>query len=286
MLFKGKKNSDKTGDIASELGFLGPRKAAQNPQAIEQRSVNDIIADLEASDRLREDRRTGKERRHVEHATQGVVAPSSPSREPVQIDDDLPEFGDAQRRLATHRAEIQKILDDARIVEERLVAEAANARAAAGRINLQEKQTALEAAIAAENETALMAGNAVKKRDALTADHQRYAAGVRAAQDGYAAAQATLKDAEARYHSAQSAAAEAQRLVQEREQVADSTRTLLDAAKLESDKAVRAAAVAVDGRKKAERDFAEAQNKASIYVPSAQTLEGIRAIESRVSDRR
>ena len=298
MIFKG--NKGKGADIVSELGFLGKNKQGQNvptDSQAEQRSVGDIIADLEASDRLREDRRSGTDRRAAAQAAaaaESAQAASAQKPTPVastptviknEIDGDLPVFDDAQKRLAAHRAEIQKMLDEARVVEERLVAEASKARQEAGRIQLQEKQTAVAAAIAQENEWATKSTELSKRRDDLAADHARAAASVRAAQDGMAAAQATLADVTLRLKSAQQAAEEAQKLAKEREVAAANVLLLLETAQREAAEADKRAAASFASRVKAEQQLREAEEKAHIFTPSSETLESIRAIETRVQQK-
>jgi hypothetical protein len=196
----------------------------------------------------------------------------------------LEEFGAAQHRASTHRQAIQALLDEARKVEEKIGAEAAEARATREGLRLQEKIAIAASAAELELQAIVRAADASARAEHVAAENAQASEAPRAARNEALSAAAAVAECEIRLQQAQKIAAESTRLIREIEERAQRVAVLAREAQSEAEDAERKVIECRAAHEVAETEARNARAVADSLAPSAEALEGLRSLESRVVD--
>jgi hypothetical protein len=197
----------------------------------------------------------------------------------------LEEFDDAQRRAATHRQAIEALLDEARKVEKKIAAEAAEARATREQLRLEEKIATAARAAERELQAIALANETSQRAERVAAENAQAAEALSAAGNEALSAATAVTEYEISLQLAQKIAAESEQLVREIEERAQRVAVLARDSQRQAEEAERKVAECRAAREAGESDARNAQAVADSLSPSAEALEGLRSLESRVPDR-
>ncbi|BDE06819.1 hypothetical protein WPS_20950 [Vulcanimicrobium alpinum] len=321
MLFRGKDKNWSFGIMPDRpTGGSAGDDDAQGGAA--SRKLNSILADLDAGDPrsgqerrmenipVEEERRSGSDRRESE-ATEAVAAapvatvtplptpapqpvaaavapPDPPGRPqltvvpPPEITPTSDEFAEAQRRAAEHRAAIQAMLDNARAVEERLAAEAAEARSAREKLGVDAKLAVVSSLLDEEKKAAVAAREIAQRTGRLAAEHAKATEDSVVLHAAMDAANALVEDLKRKLDDARRAFTESEARLAEGEQRLDRAAEALNATKAEAAEAARRFTECRAAREAAEADARAAQERAKSIGPSSSALEVLKSLESVV----
>jgi hypothetical protein len=239
------------------------------------------VAPLENTSEV--DARTEPEPAFVPDPVMSVPAASGDSDSAVVSEAD--EFVEAQRRAIAHREAIQAMLDEARAVEERLVAEAREAREIRARLGVEEKIALVASLVEREQQAAARGRDVMQRAERLVAEHAQ-------AEDEAAASRASIDAATAAVVECQRRLAEARRAVADSEAHANECEDRVQraaAAMLQSQREAqeteRQMAECRAAREASEADARSAQERAKSLVPSATALELLHSLEAVVRGR-
>jgi chromosome segregation ATPase len=213
------------------------------------------------------------------------VRSSEPEEAPHKLapaEDD--EFAEAQRRVFAHRQAIQALLDNARNVEERLAAEAREARETRERLRIEEKIALVASLVEREQQANALVRDVTQRVERVMVEHAKAKDDAFARSAGAEAAAAELVECQRRLAEARRAMADAEALVNECEERLQRTASSILQAQNEAQEAERKAAECRSAREAGEAEARNAQECAKSLVPSATARELVRSLEAVVRD--
>ncbi len=299
MASHAKQNGDNRSfmNIVSDIAF-GPRGSKLDDDG--KPSLDEVLTELEVSERESDDlympavnavepaRPQAQPQPAVTAAKIAAPAASEEAKAPVAGTAPAPapaapaapsaDLAEAQRRADGHRQRLEKLLGEARQIEEMLAKEAAEARALADKVNLEEKRTAAAHAAELERQAIALANDVAARRETAVAQHAQSAAEVRALREAVDAAVESVKEIETRFAEAQKLVTQTKFKLRESETKAEQATTLADNAKIEARNAERKAAKCREAREAAEAELHKAEEIASSIALTAATLERMRSL--------
>jgi chromosome segregation ATPase len=249
-------------NIVSDIAF-----GARSKPGEEKPSLNEVLTELEVSQRESDDLYD------IPPFDGGVAKQPDPPPASSEIDE-------TQRRAAGHRQRLEKLLTEARQIEEMLAKEAAEARALAEKVNLEEKRAALARAVEDERQAATQASELTARRDTVLAQQTQTAEEVRVLREALDAAAASVKAIEAQFAEAQKLVTQTKVKLRESETRAEQVTAAVDNAKIEARNAERRAAKCREARETAEAELRKVEEIANSIALTAATLERMRALGS------
>ena len=261
-------------NVVSDIAF-----GARNPKAANEdgkTNLDDVLTELEVSERESEDlympSLAVNEDKPVPRKASGPAPAAAPS---ATADSD-----DALRRAGGHRERMEKLLNEARQIEEMIAKEAAEAAALADKVNLEGKRAAMAAAAEHERQAITRANELAKRRDEAVSQHDALAAQVRESKEAVDAALKSVVELQSRLAEAQKVVTQTKTKLREGEGHLEQAHTLVDQAKVEAHNADRRAAKCSEALAAAETDLHEAEEIAKSIAATTETLERIRALSS------
>lgn len=244
--------------------------------------LNEVLTELEVSERESDDLYMPSLAVVEEKPPVNLVSDPAPKAQtkPTPAPQAAVQSDETLRRAGGHRERMEKLLNQARQIEEMIAKEAAEASVLAERVNLEEKRSA--AAQAAENELQAItrANELAQRRDAAIAQHAQVAAEVRTTKEAVDTATATVADLQARLAEAQKQVSQAKFKLRESEGKLEQATTLVDQAKVEAHNADRRAAKCSEAREAADAELAHAEEIAGSIAATTEALERIRALSA------
>lgn len=267
-------------NVVSDIAF-----GARNPKAANEdgkTNLDDVLTELEVSERESEDlympSLAVNEDKPVPRKASGpapAAAPPASSASSASSGSD-----DALRRAGGHRERMEKLLNEARQIEEMIAKEAAEAAALADKVNLEGKRAAMAAAAEHERQAITRANELAKRRDEAVAQHDALATQVRESKEAVDAALKSVVELQSRLAEAQKVVTQTKTKLREGEGHLEQAHTLVDQAKVEAHNADRRAAKCSEALAAAETDLHEAEEIAKSIAATTETLERIRALSS------
>lgn len=264
-------------NVVSDIAF-GAR-TSKSPDDDGNPRLNEVLTELEVSERESDDLympslAVVEEKPPVTLASEPVPkaqAKASPTPQPPISDETL-------KRADGHRQRMEKLLNEARQIEEMIAKEAAEATALADRVNLEEKRAA--SAQAAENELQAItrANELAQRRASAIAEHTQVAAEVRVTREAVDAATASVAELQTRLAEAQKNVTQAKFKLREHEGRLEKATALVDQVKVEAHNADRRAAKCSEVREAAEAELHHAEEVASSIAVTTEALEKLRAL--------
>lgn len=279
MASHAKQNNDNRSfmNMVSDIAF-GPRGTKSDD---EKPSLNEVLTELEVSERESDDLYMPAVNATEPVQTQASTTPTAATNAQAVREEATPSSADlaeAQRRADGHRQRLEKLLGEARQIEDMLAKEAAEARALGEKVNLEEKRAAVARASELERQAAAQANEMTQRSEAAVAQHAQSAAEVRALREAVDAALESVKEIEARFAEAQKLVTQTKFKLRESETRIEQTTTLVDNAKIEARNAERRAAKYREAREAAEAELRKAEEIASSIALTAATLERMRSL--------
>lgn len=264
-------------NVVSDIAF-----GARNPKAANEdgkTNLDDVLTELEVSERESEDlympSLAVNEDKPVPRKASGPAPAAAPPASSASSGSD-----DALRRAGGHRERMEKLLNEARQIEEMIAKEAAEAAALADKVNLEGKRAAMAAAAEHERQAITRANELAKRRDEAVAQHDALATQVRESKEAVDAALKSVVELQSRLAEAQKVVTQTKTKLREGEGHLEQAHTLVDQAKVEAHNADRRAAKCSETLAAAETDLHEAEEIAKSIAATTETLERIRALSS------
>lgn len=182
------------------------------------------------------------------------------------------------RRADGHRQRLEKLLDDARNIEEMLAKEAAEAAALAKSVNVDQARTLLAAATQSEREAAARANELTKRSEGAAAQLTQTTGELDTAREVLDAANDAVAECQARLVEAQKVVIQAKFKLRESQVRAQEASTVADAAKAEAREAERRASKLREAREAAQAEVQRAEEIAGSIAVTSAALERIRAL--------
>lgn len=267
-------------NVVSDIAFGARSSKSANDD--DGPSLKEVLTELEVSERESDDLympslAVVEEKPVVTRITEPAPAPqakTTPAAPPATNSDDTLQRADG------HRQRMEKLLNEARQIEEMLAKEAAEASALADKVNLQEKRAAAAQAAEHEMQAITRANESAGRRDAAVAQHAQVAAEVRATKEAVDAATQSVAELQSQLAEAQKLVAQSKFKLRESEARLEKATALVDQAKVEAHNADRRAAKFSEAREAAEAEFRNAEEIASSIAVTTETLARIRALGS------
>lgn len=267
-------------NVVSDIAF-GARSSKLNDDDGKPR-LNEVLTELEVSERESDDLympslAVVEEKPVVTRMTEPAPAPQAKTTPAAPA---APNSDETLKRADGHRQRMEKLLNEARQIEEMLAKEAAEASALADKVNLEEKRAAVASAAEGELQAITRANELAQRRDAAVAQHAKAAAEVRATREAVDAATASVAELQSRLAEAQKLVTQSKFKLREGEARLESATALVDQTKVEAHNADRRAAKCSEIREAAEAELHHAEEIASSIAVTTETLERIRALGS------
>jgi len=264
-------------NIVSDIAF----GARTSKSAGEKPNLDEVLTELEVSQRESDELYVVPAFDALETTveTQPVLKPSAKSTRTAAVDEQPVRAGDdTLKRADEHRKRLENLLKDARHIEEMLAKEAAEARALAEKVNLEEKRAASARAAEAEQQAIRQAHAANQARDAAVLAHAQIADDVRTAREAVEAAAKAVAELQSQLAEAQKLVVQTKLKLRESETGAERAAGVADNAKVEARSAERRIAKCREEREAAEAQLREAEEIAGSVALTTATLERIRAL--------
>lgn len=279
MASQPKQNSENRSfmNIVSDIAF-GSRTLKNGDEA--KQNLDDVLTELEVSQRESDDLYIVPPFDAVDSNVQEPQRAPKPAAKAVQkvVEDVATEVDDTLRLADGHRQRLEKLLDDARQIEEMLAKEAAEARALAEKVNLEEKRTAAARAAQVEHQAVSQAKAAIQQRDAAVAEHTKTTTDIRALHEAVEAATTSVADLQSKLAEAQKLVIQSKLKLRENETRAEQVAGVAEKAKVAAHSAERRAAKCREDRAAAEAELRQAEKIANSIATTMATLERIRGI--------
>lgn len=276
-----KQNSDNRSfmNIVSDIAF-GSRTAKNGDEA--KQNLDDVLTELEVSQRESDDLYVVPPFDAVESDVQEPqpVPKATPKSTPKMNVEESLEVDETLLRADGHRQRLEKLLNDARQIEEMLAKEAAEAKALAEKVNLDEKRAAVAEAAQLEQQAMGEAKLAVKRRDEAVAQQSQSATNIRALREAVETATTSVADLQARLAEAQKLVIQTKLKLRETETRIEQSASAVEKAKVEAHSLERRAAKCREERAAAQAELQKAEKIASSIASTMATLERMRGLSA------